>query len=272
MLARLRTRLNKLRNRRKWKIILKNLSSVYNKYSHFTMIPKNLYIDNLLLCRKVKDEPGDVVECGVWRGGMIAGIAEMLGNSKNYYLFDSFEGLPIAKDIDGINAINWQNDTQNPNYYDNCKAEIDFAHKAMQLSNVKYECVKGWFDQTVPNYDSIKVISILRLDGDWYDSTMICLIHLFPKVVKGGIIIIDDYYAWDGCSKAVHDYLSKTQSRSRIATPKADIYNPYLTTLINDLNNILKAVLIEILPLLIRLRFSSASFNWEFFNVISSGW
>ena len=85
----------------------------------------------------------------------------------------------------------------------------------MSKTGVDFELIKGWFENTVPTnkHDSI---SLLRLDADWYDSTKICLEHLFPKVVKDGIIIIDDYYVWDGCTKAVHDYLSETKSSCRI--------------------------------------------------------
>ena len=57
---------------------------------------------------------------------------------------------------------------------------------------------------------------MLRLDGDWYDSTMQCLEALVPLVAEGGTIIIDDYYAWDGCARAVHDYLSRNDLPYRI--------------------------------------------------------
>ncbi|HEY4797855.1 MAG TPA: TylF/MycF/NovP-related O-methyltransferase, partial [Bacteroidia bacterium] len=62
---------------------------------------------------------------------------------------------------------------------------------------------------SLPNFHCNERISILRLDGDWYDSTMDCLTNLYDEVQVGGVIIIDDYYTWDGCSRAVHDFLSK---------------------------------------------------------------
>jgi O-methyltransferase len=70
----------------------------------------------------------------------------------------------------------------------------------------------------LPHFKSSNEIALLRLDGDWYESTMDCLKYLFPKVVQKGIIIIDDYFTWEGCSKAVHDYLSSIKSTSRIYT------------------------------------------------------
>jgi O-methyltransferase len=71
--------------------------------------------------------------------------------------------------------------------------------------------VKGWFEKTLPGFRPSEPIALLRLDGDWYDSTMCCLEHLFPHVRRGGVIIIDDYFQWDGCTRAVHDFLSRGQ-------------------------------------------------------------
>jgi O-methyltransferase len=191
--------------------------NLYNKYQHYTMIPKDYFLDNLALCEKFGDTSGAFVECGVWRGGMSAAVAELLkSKNKEIHLFDSFQGLPPAQEIDGKEAVQWQSDVTSPNFFDNCNAEEHSAIEAMAMAKYQlYYIHKGWFDKTVPLYDGGE-IAILRLDGDWYDSIMVCLRHLFPKVSKGGIVIIDDYYTWDGCARAVHDYLSSTQSTTRI--------------------------------------------------------
>lgn len=66
----------------------------------------------------------------------------------------------------------------------------------------------GWFQDTVPRAaGEIGDIAILRLDGDWYHSTVVCLEHLYPRVVRGGFVIIDDYRYYAGCTKAVEEYL-----------------------------------------------------------------
>ena len=188
------------------------------KYRDFTMIPIQEYMCNLLLAKKVKSVSGSVVECGVWRGGMIAGISEILGNERNYYLFDSFEGLPDAKDIDGEGALKWQADKTSKGYFDNCRAEIEWANKAMHLADVKHtHFIKGWFNETLSTTTISEPIALLRLDADWYESTMGCLDNLFDKVATNGLIIIDDYHTWDGCSKAVHDFLSKNKKNERIS-------------------------------------------------------
>ena len=207
--------LKKIITSKKYREKLKQYSNFYMKYKDYTMIDEKTYNNNLKIAEKAKNISGDIVECGVWRGGMIAGIAELLGTKSKYFLYDSFEGLPEAKEIDGTSAKEWQNNSEGEHYYDNCKAEINFANEAMTKSSVDFELIKGWFENTVP-YHKHEKISILRLDADWYDSTIICLKHLFPKVVSGGIIIIDDYYVWEGCTKAVHDYLSEIKSSCRI--------------------------------------------------------
>ncbi len=195
---------------------LAKYAELYSKYSTYTMVPKDLFVMNLELCASFLDVEGDVVECGVWRGGMIAALAEIAGSKKHYHLFDSFIGLPKAKEIDGQEAIKWQDDTTSVNYHDNCSADEEFAIEAMRKSGqYNYKIYKGWFENTLSHYKG-NPISILRLDGDWYDSTKICLQKLFPLISVGGLIVIDDYYVWDGCSRAVHDYLSETKSSSRI--------------------------------------------------------
>ena len=97
-------------------------------------------------------------------------------------------------------------------YFDNCKAEEKWAQDAMKLAGApRFATVKGWFNETLPKFQPEDRIAVLRLDGDWYDSTMECLVHLYPHVVPGGAIIIDDYYTWAGCSRAIHDYLSRNE-------------------------------------------------------------
>src|SRR5690606_38277542 len=94
-------------------------SKLFNRYKEYTMIPKKEFIQNLSLINQFRNIKGDVVECGVWRGGFSAAMANLLGNEKKYFLFDSFEGLPEAKAIDGKSAIDWQKNKQSATYFDN---------------------------------------------------------------------------------------------------------------------------------------------------------
>lgn len=184
--------------------------AVQRQFAEFTMIPPRSFVDNLELARTIRQLDGDVIECGVWRGGMIAGIAAVLGADRRYVLFDSFEGLPPAQEIDGCSALAWQANKESPAYYENCSAEEAWARSAMARAGVTNpELQRGWFADTVPAFAATgSPIALLRLDGDWYDSTMVCLEHLFPLVADGGLVIIDDYGTWDGCTRAVHRYLA----------------------------------------------------------------
>lgn len=190
---------------------------IYSRYRDYTMIKPSVFAMNLRIAEQVRNTPGCVIECGVWRGGMSAGLSAILGPQREYYLFDSFEGLPPAKTVDGEAALNWQKNTNSVEYYDNCSAPPEYAEQAMKLAGVKaFHLIKGWFDATLPAFTFSGNIALLRLDADWYESTTVCLEHLFDRVAPGGLIVLDDYYTWDGCSRAVHDYLSRRSSPERI--------------------------------------------------------
>jgi O-methyltransferase len=191
------------------------------------MIGADGYVANLRLADTVAAVDGDIVECGTWRGGMIAGIAERLGDARHqYHLFDSFEGLPPVQEIDGPAAAAWQaNDARDPDF-DNCAAEERFAASAMRRSGIAdYEIHPGWFEDTLAPYAAAApAIALLRLDGDWYESTMTCLRALHHLVVPGGLVIIDDYDPWDGCARAVHEFLAETSSTDRINRFREIVY------------------------------------------------
>jgi hypothetical protein len=189
---------------------------IAGKYRRWTMVPKEEYINSLRIAAQIKNIPGVIVECGTWRGGMIAGIADVLGSSRRYYLFDSFEGLPPAKEIDGTEALAWQSDKSGPEHYNNCAASEEEAREAMAKSSATdYRIIKGWFNSTLPRMDSSENIALLRMDADWYDSTKCILDHLGGLVVPGGIVIVDDYYMWEGCTIAVNEYAAAHKWRIR---------------------------------------------------------
>jgi O-methyltransferase len=213
--------LTRIRRRQESQRKLARLLEIHQRYRPYTMLPRGTYLANLRVIDDNRDIPGCIVECGVWKGGMSASMAHLLGPERRYFLFDSFEGLPPADPrLDGDKAVEYQAQPDGPDYFDNCTASERWAAEAMRLSGARhYQLVKGWFDQTVPSFVPPEPIAILRLDGDWYDSTMICLRSLVPHLARNGIVILDDYGTWDGCSRAVHDYLSETKSLARIMRP-----------------------------------------------------
>lgn len=189
------------------------------------MISKDTFITNLKLVKVTPLVGGAIVECGTWRGGMIAAIGQLLGTGRRYWLFDSFEGLPAAEEVDGKEAKQWQSNVDSPKYFDNCRASESEAVAAMKLAGI-YDAriTKGWFEETLPRASFEDGIALLRMDGDWYKSTWEILTQLFPKVNKGGLIIIDDYFLWEGCSKAVHDYLSSNNRSEKIQSYRGLCY------------------------------------------------
>lgn len=197
---------------------------LYKKYKNRTMIPESSYVNNLFLAYRIKNVEGCIVECGVWRGGMIAGIADVLGPHRQYFLIDSFQGLPPAQEIDGSAALEWQTDIYSPSYYNNCAALWEEAEATMKMSLAKqYFIVKGWFHETLPSFVPPCRIALLRLDADWYESTSSALLYLYPHLAPHGLVIIDDYYTWDGCARAVHDFLSEKQLDIRISQFSNDV-------------------------------------------------
>lgn len=166
---------------------------------------------------------GDFVECGVWQGGsafLMAKQLQQLGErDRTVWLCDSFEGLPPPQQIDGPAALAWADQTDSPGYFENCRATFDdvqeHAKRLGLSSRVKF--VQGWFNETLPAYrEHIGPIALLRVDCDWYDSVRCCLDELYDQVVPGGVIILDDYYTWDGCTLATHEFLSKRRLPHRI--------------------------------------------------------
>jgi O-methyltransferase len=201
---------------------------LHRKYRNYTMTPEGTYVNVLSLVFSRRHVAGCVAECGVWRGGVIAGIAELLGSERHYFLFDSFEGLPAAEEIDGPALLAWQKAVESPNYHNNCTASQVEADAAMRMSKVaSYSVVKGWFDETLPRFTPPCPIAILRLDGDLYSSMRTCLINLWPYLAPDGVVIIDDYNVWDGCARAVHEFLADESKRGqvpRLSQYENDVY------------------------------------------------
>jgi hypothetical protein len=189
------------------------------------MVPDVLLLD---LIAKVQDVearrvPGDLVECGVWRGGaafLMAEVLAQLGNTdRKVWLFDSFEGLPPPEDIDGPGAHAWARDTGGAMYHDNCRAgleEVQANAEALGLTE-RLTMVPGWFEDSLPaNREAVGPIALLRIDCDWYEPVKSCLETLYDSVSPHGIVILDDYYTWDGCAIATHEFLADRKLPHRI--------------------------------------------------------
>jgi O-methyltransferase len=159
--------------------------------------------------------PGDLVECGTAKGGSAALLAlslRRLKAARKVYIFDTFEGLPppTPEDPDYNKALPYEGQ---------CRGELKDVQKLFEkLGVLNYAVfVKGRFQDTLP-VTQLPPISLLHLDGDWYDSTMVCLEHLWDRVSPGGIVQIDDYGAWEGCRKAVDEFFQRRNSVQTLHT------------------------------------------------------
>jgi hypothetical protein len=200
-----------------------------SRYAYSTL--DTLYNSFLLSLFVVKNDiEGDLVECGVAAGAQIAAFDLGLKYGKStrrIHLFDSFEGIPLAgpKDTQQPGIGNISHDvnvgseellkTSGVSAHTLKGVEYNLFHLGVNIENLVFH--KGWFQHVLPKVkDQIEKISILRLDGDLYESTLVCLENLYPKVVSGGFVIIDDYYSLEGCQRAVHEYFDKHNLNPKI--------------------------------------------------------
>lgn len=192
------------------------MADIYSSIKDYTMCRPERFDTFCKILLDTKNLPGCVVECGVWKGGMLCGGARFALNNdikRTYYAFDSFEGFPDPTEKDIVAYTNEKAlDLENWGIK-KCPAKsetLSDVYDCIKLLNIPSDTIvplKGWFNDTVPSFN--EPIAILRLDGDWYESTKVCLEHLFPKVVPGGVIILDDYGYWKGCKEATDEYLEK---------------------------------------------------------------
>jgi O-methyltransferase len=164
--------------------------------------------------------PGDLIETGVWRGGSVIFMRALLDvrseHSRIVWCADSFEGMPVPKDADL--RISSEADFSDRGYLAVSLAQVQNNFAKFGLLNEQVRFLKGWFSETLPTAP-IKQLSLLRLDGDLYESTLDSLDNLYDKVSPGGYIIIDDYNSWGGCQTAVNDF----RRRRGISEPLQDI-------------------------------------------------
>lgn len=161
---------------------------------------------------------GDIVECGVWRGGsmmMAALTALALGDtSRHLFLFDTFEGHPEPnrdKDEPSLHD-EWRSRRLTDQSSDWARASLDEVRRNIEstgypMGNVTF--VKGLVQDTVPA-NAPAGIALLRLDTDWYDSTACELKYLYPRLSDYGLLIIDDYGTMAGQRRAVDEYLAES--------------------------------------------------------------
>jgi len=169
--------------------------------------------------------PGAVAECGVWRGGSMMAAALMLMRldavDRDIYLFDTFRGMPPPSGADTPSAYDgyspmrhWrrrQRDEINSWHY----ASANSVREAMLSTGYPAErihLVEGRIERTLPEH-APEHIALLRLDTDWYEPIRHAMVHLYPRVCAGGVLIIDDYGHYEGARRAVEEFFAQTGER-----------------------------------------------------------
>ena len=174
---------------------------------------------------EAEEIPGDFVECGVWRGGSAMAMLKQLqtldSRSREVWLYDTFSGMTAPTEFDvehssGRNAEELLEESpraEGNNIW--CIAglgdvEANIASTGYPLDKIHF--VQGDVAQTFTEHLP-EEIALLRLDTDWYQSTRLSLEYLYPKLVTGGICILDDYGHWQGARKAVDEFLESQGAR-----------------------------------------------------------
>lgn len=186
------------------------------------------------MAKRFKDVPGVYCECGCAAGAQIIAMAAGAPN-KTIYAFDSFEGIPLPSNRDdqmpGISLLTKVEQLMLPdagkqvlqssgatvvsedhfwshiaNAFDKPILSLDSNPPILSVPGIDINTVKGWFEDIMPRVSKKSFeIAILRLDGDLYNSTWVCLQHLFPKCIPGACIIVDDW-TLKGCQDACKEY------------------------------------------------------------------
>ena len=178
-------------------------------------------VDAVRYCER-RQIPGAFVECGVWRGGSVLAMVltlQELGAERDVYLFDTFEGMTEPTEIDrspvdGEAALaSWQEAKRRGDkpwdHWFNPELFNEDAVRELVLGSgypsQRVHLVRGRVEDTIPA-NAPEGIALLRLDTDWYESTRHELVHLYPRLVEAGVLIIDDYGHWEGSRRAVDEY------------------------------------------------------------------
>ena len=179
---------------------------------------------------------GAIVEAGTYTGGASAYMLRALQRlrcsktPREYWGFDSFEGMPAPSQQDGDHGSIWVTGKRMSEVkpyelgalvgHDINKA--DYAQCLSYLKQTGYPAqhihlVKGWFQDTLRSTkDSIGPIAVLRMDGDFYDSTKVVFGEFYDQVADNGIIIIDDYGAFQGCKLATEEFLAARSIKAHL--------------------------------------------------------
>ncbi len=170
-----------------------------------------------------RDTSDSIVECGVAKGGAIALMTYLSGANQTVWGFDSFEGFPDLTEQDAGDGERW---VGVPASGEEGEDAVHHTFASLGVSKDRLRLVKGWFDRTIePRLESVGPIAILRLDSDWYESTMLTVSAFYDQVVSGGVVIVDDYFKFQGCRSAIDEYraMHGIDAELTVTNPKNEV-------------------------------------------------
>lgn len=205
--------------------------------NELTMVSPARLTDTILAVKHVNKikVPGSFVECGTWRGGNSIAASLVSADQltkREFYIYDTFTGMSEPDDkVDKTTFLKESSTTlfnknQKQDFNSWCYASLDevkqnFHMAGLTLENINF--IQGKVEETLIQESNLpEKISLLRLDTDWYESTMIELEILYPKLESGGILLIDDYGYWDGARKAVDEYFSRADTPEKPFFARSD--------------------------------------------------
>ena len=167
--------------------------------------------------------PGALAECGVWRGGsvlaMILTLRDLGVSDRDVHLYDTFGEMPDPGEVDGSRVhgspfITWREGRRRvpqlphpPDPWVSERAVREVVAKT-GYPGERVRFVPGRVEETLPG-EAPERLALLRLDTDWYESTKHELVHLYPRLSAGGVLIVDDYGEFEGCRRAVDEYFAE---------------------------------------------------------------
>lgn len=191
--------------------------------SNLTMASYERLFATAMACKHVSAQgiKGDFVECGVWRGGnsiVAASILRLSGPERKVFLYDTFSGMTKPSDSDvlletgepAIEKFALTDIGEGSTWCMASMAEVSANLAAFGIDSHAVRLIKGDVSHTLDQPENLPdQIAVLRLDTDWYESTRKELEVLYPRLVSGGVLIIDDYGHWAGSKIAVDEYFSR---------------------------------------------------------------
>ena len=196
-----------------------SIEDLLEKVKPYTYLTEERFRNLAQICRYLNTNhiPGDIVECGTYKGGSAAFLSKHMGD-RHLWLYDSFQGMPQTLERDGIEAAKWVGD---------CLASPEDLKEVMRLVGTDegtFSIKPGWFHETFQGENLPDTVALLHCDADWYDSVTLVLDTFYDRVVRGGCIVLDDFGYWEGCREAFYDFCHRCGEKpllERVGTSQA---------------------------------------------------